>query len=355
MGEDRTYSIDTLSVTHRITVEVEPDFGIVDNLKVDFGFYSGSELMGFQFPPKTWLIEGMLYCGDSVLFLGAEKSGKSIAVKQVCAALTSGSNFLGLPVVAPQRVCYLQLEGEISDTQDRFNRMARAVPFNPHNFMIGFLQPQSLQDMGRVLELISGIEEVMRPQVIIIDPLYMAMVGGDLNDSKAVCSLIASLRILKMYFGCTLILVHHTHKVKLNTFGEVIGEGDNASFGSVFLKAWPDHVLLLRHDKKSEVRYLSCGTQRSGQIEKDMTLELVQPNPLYFKPLSNDEIMLKMKDHSGRILNLLEKRGVPLQAKEIYQALEISRMTFYGAIKHISDKFEVVGKAPHSRYRLKNG
>lgn len=319
---------------------------------VDFGPYTGEDLFKLEFEEKQWLIESMAYCGDSILFLGAEKSGKSIMMKQMIAALTSGSDFLGLPIIAPQQVCYVQLEGELSDTQQRMVRIRKHTPIDEKNLLVMFSKPLSLHKFEVGQQLINDISNIMMPQVLIIDPLYMCAVGGSLSDDATICAVIGNLRLIKMFFGCTLILVHHTHKVKLNQFGEVIGEGDNASFGSVFLKAWPDHVLLLRHDKKDDLRHLSCSTQRSGQIEKSMILKLEQPDPLYFKQIDSQEARFIYNNNSQRIIDLLNKHPEGLSVKRIIEILHMSRNSFYQSKPYFKDAVQVVGKAPHSLYKI---
>ena len=93
-----------------------------------FGSYSGDELLEQEFPKREFLVEKIIRERDSVIFVGDEKSGKSILVLQLICSLTSQHPFLDkLKVLRPTKVTLVQLEGEIGDTQDRLKRMISAL------------------------------------------------------------------------------------------------------------------------------------------------------------------------------------------------------------------------------------
>lgn len=297
----------------------------------NFGSYSGEEFFNLELKKRDWLIRQIARIGDSVLIVGGEKSGKSILVKQLTCSLTSGTQpFLDEYVVEKAcKVTYIQLEGELIDTRDRYEAMRSELDFNPDNFNIIFSEPINLQDENALKGLVELIESKHTPDVVIIDPIYFAL-NGSLSDDEGVRKFLGNIRRLKDHFGCTIILVHHTRKLKFDAKGEVIQDGDEATFGSASLKWWPDHIILFRRDPKTEVRYFTCVTQRSGDIVKELSLKLVQPFPLYF---AKTDVQYQAGSRSNTIYKLLEAKGRSLSALEIMDELCIAKSTFYKSIK----------------------
>lgn len=305
----------------------------------NFGSYSGREFLALKLPKRNFLINSIIREKDSIILVGDEKAGKSILTKQIICSLTSKHPFLDRYEVSKCcKVTYIQLEGELEDTQDRLRRMIKVLDFDPELFHIMFFPPLELHIKESMTKLKDLIQKKHNPDVVIIDPLYFAF-SGSLSDDEVVRKFIGNMRILKEELNCALIIVHHTHKMRFNfKSGEVLQEGDNAIFGSKFLKAYPDHTLLLVYDKKREVRILTCGTQRSGDIIKNSMLRLIQPSPLYF------EETLEIPTKESVIFNVLNdpKYVEGLSPKQIMQATGLAHTTFYESVKKlIKEKFVI--------------
>ena len=318
----------------------------------EFKSYTGQEFFDLKFPPRTFLIDKFMKEKDSIIIVGEAKAGKSVLVFQLITSLTSAHPFLDKYGVSRScKVSYLQLEGELADSQDRFNRMIGSVDFDKDLFHIKFSEPLQLQDEAKTKLLIAEIEQYHKPDVIIIDPIYFAMTGS-LSDDDIVRQFMGNVRIMKDHFGCAIILVHHCHKIKLDPKGNIVYEGDNAMFGSAFFSAFVDHIFLFRYDKKNETRTLSCDTQRAGNIIKDLKLKLVEPNPLYFEVIEN------LPSNWGRIYDYIKihQNGTGFSQSQISEALSIERHNFYRSVKQpITDKIllkEKIGKEVF--YTLKN-
>lgn len=310
-----------------------------------FGVYKASELMKMSFKPKEPLIEGLINIGESVFVCGTPKAGKSIFLQTMAYALSGAEDhFLGsLHVSRPCKVCYIQLEGELADTHDRFRRIANGVKHNLDNLMLFFSEPMQLDSLDYTMSVIASIEKVMTPNVIILDPLYMAF-RGSLSDDDIVRKVLGHIRIIKMYFGCTLIIAHHTHKLKRNDKGEIVSEGDEAMFGSQFLKAWPDHVLMLNYDQRNGTRTLTCTTQRSATVEKEIKLRLNEPDPLFFEEFDEFPKGIVMDMSKKRIQDLIETYNYPIHAKDIYTKLEIPRSTCLSVLKTLQSEGKIFKK-----------
>lgn len=296
----------------------------------EFGLYSGKEFFDLKFPKREFLVESIIKEKDSVILVGEEKAGKSILIFQLITALTSKHPFLDkFSVSKPCKVTYVQLEGELHDSQDRFNRMIGSIDFDRELFNIKFSEPLKLQEEADMQKLIREIElKQGKPDVIIIDPIYFALTGS-LSDDDIVRKFIGNIRIMKDHFGCSIILVHHCHKIKLDPKGNVLFEGDNAMFGSIFFKAWADHTFLFRYDKVNNIRILSCDTQRAGDIIKNLKLKLIEPNPLYFDIITTDPT------NWAKIHDIIFNKPIPdgYTCELVEKALGMKRDTFYRSIK----------------------
>jgi hypothetical protein len=294
-----------------------------------FGIYSGETFLALPTIERAFLIDKIIREKDSVLLVGAEKSGKSILAFQLMCALTSGTDFLGkFWTPRPIKVAYIQIEGELGDSQSRMKRMMQKLNFDPKMFQIHFIPPINLQNPHE-LERLKGELGTFLPELVLIDPIYFAM-AGSLSDDLAVRAFIGNIRILKEYLDCAIILVAHTHKTRFDNYGNAIQEGDEAVFGSKFFKAWADHIILFTHDKMTDLRTFSCLTQRSGDIETKITLELNEPEPLYFS-IVEEVTDPRFERVCKIIIEWTDERGVT--PKELMAASKMPKSSLYELLK----------------------
>lgn len=295
----------------------------------EFGFYSGVDFISKEFPKKDWLIEGFIRERDAIILVGTPKVGKSVLTLQIiCSLTTQHPLFDKFNILRACNVTYLQLEGDIADTQDRAKRMMKSVEFDATKFSIGYLPPLKLNEIKEAKGLIIDIEMIHKPDVIIIDCAYFAF-RGKMSDDDVVREFLGNLRIIKDHFNCTLILIHHTHKIRKDQKGNVILEGDEAMFGSQFFAAWPDHILFFVFDEKTGTRILQCNTQRSGTIEPATKLRMVQPDPLYFQDVTNIDVF------DSKLFQEMESCKQMLDAQSWCNKTGIAKRTFYVTIKKL--------------------
>lgn len=299
----------------------------------------GNEAFQYEKPSKP-LVRHILYRDDVVLLLGSEKAGKSILAQQLAFCCTSGDKFLGkYDVIEPLNVVYFQTEGKENEGVDRRIRMETGVPINKSRYA-HFYKKFFPIDIDAYRDfLVKGIEMLpWAPQLLIIDALYMAMTG-DLIDNKEVRKLIANVSYVIEKFDLTTIVVHHETKQEYDKeTHEPIDKGDKASYGSVFLRAWVDHILYL---KKIGGRtcILRCDTQRSGKMLEKETLVLIGDaksdnahEPLHF------EINEEHNATAQAVLAMLRIQK-SLTTEELSKTLGLAHSTIYKATRQlISDK-----------------
>ncbi len=313
----------------------------------DFGSYDGNQFLGLELHKRQFLIDRIMRELDSILLVGGEKAGKSLFIKQLICSLTTGDHpFLDeFEIKKACKVSYVQVEGELSDTQDRFKRMIKAVDFNPDNFQIIFSEPLELDGDKDCLRLINDVEKCHKPDILILDPLYFCF-NGSLSDDAIVRKFLGNIRRIKDRFQCAIIIVHHTHKVRFNKDGGLLDEGDDALFGSSALKWWPDHLMFLTYNKKRGIREFRCSTQRSGDILDKMELRLEQPTPLYFRSLSANDTVNGVK-----ILGAI-KSG-PKTRTQICDEIGISKASFYRDIKPLLKEGVMIRSEKNDNLRTK--
>lgn len=228
----------------------------------------GAGREGYQFAPRTlaqlaeevqppeWLVEGLLVRGQTAVIGAPLKTMKTSLAADLAVSLATGTPFLGtFKVYRPIRVALLSGESGEWSTWDTIRRVfasranRRGQPVNParvDGLLVDFRLPQLgvEEDLGA---LARGLRE-HRVDVLILDPLYLALLSGtDLQASNLfdVGPLLARVTRACLDAGVTLILVHHTRKVI--PVGQPI-ELTDLSFAGVaeFARQW---LLLNRREK----------------------------------------------------------------------------------------------------------
>ena len=303
----------------------------------NFGIYGGLEFMTKKMPKREWLIEGLLKEKDCLLWVGQEKAGKTLFSMQafLCCCTTGHPLIDKYRVPKPKKVTYILLEGDLEESQDRIFRLQKQLDIDPNNFVFMFLPRLMLhkEDGQYGLQHITGeIKKHNCHEIVVIDPLYRAFCGSLVND-EVVREVVTNFDKLKDALDCALVIIHHTHKKKFDVRGKVISEGDDATFGSVWIKAWATHIVMQTYDVTTGLRSFYCNTQRGGDIIKECNLKLVQPDPLYFM---EDTSPTNEESWGISIVELLRRPeyiNEGLTRAEIEGLLRITTNAFYKSIK----------------------
>ncbi len=312
----------------------------------NFGVYQGREFLTKKLPTREWLIEGILKERDALLWVGQEKSGKTLfSMQAFLCNLTTGQSLLDKHAIKkPTKVTYILLEGDLAESQDRILRLQKQLDIAPDNFVFMFLPRLMMhKEDGQygLQHLISEIKKHKCHEVVVIDPLYRAFCGS-LNDDNIVRDVVSNFDRLKDALECALVIIHHTHKKKFDVKGQVIIEGDEATFGSVWIKAWASQIIMQTYDATTGLRSFYCQTQRGGDIVKECNLKLVQPDPLYFMEDTNH--VVDIVDCNSLVVDLLKKPEYKngLTPNEICGLLAVPKNSFYKAIKELQTQKKVL-------------
>lgn len=292
-----------------------------------YGIYWGDQLLRKDAEQKTPLVDGLLWEKDTVMLIGDAKVGKSLFTLQMACALTTGEPFMDMyDVPRAVDVLYLQLEGTREETQDRLHQMMRAVDCEIGRFTHVFHHGMALDTQRGFSELYKLLEEHKRtPSVIFIDPLFMAM-DGDMKDSTASKLFIQNIRILSERYHAATIVVHHKHRSPRGEGGWPIDEGDRGYFGSFVWQAFPDHMFMLKCNKKEKLYTLTCSTQRSAKVTERVEFKLIE-NPLRFTRRESP-----LAENSYKITAVLREAGEGLSREDIMEKVGIKKSCFHDLI-----------------------
>lgn len=268
------------------------------------------------------IIEGHLWKEDCAMILGSEKAGKSVLAMQMFVNIASGTDFLGKYTTTQGPVVYVQAEGKRHDFVSRLNCMTRAIDMDDTQFMHIYHKYIPLNDDFYLQALMNKIDRQVEvwgrpPIAICLDSIYKLM-AGDLNSNDDVNALTNAIDKLVMRYKCAIAMIHHDSKEwrEKENLTNVIDRGDHGSYGSVFLRAYVDHILYLKM-MKDKMRTLSCDTQRSGKTDNERkTLVLVEPDPLCFQikgdyTAAHEIVLHQLRLHPGtHITDLSDRTGL---------------------------------------------
>ena len=286
---------------------------------------TGHDLLNLPYQSNDYLVENLLWKNDIVMVIAEEKAGKTIFSSQMCYAMTCGQPFLGsFDVARPFKILYVQAEGSLHNTQTNLKLAISqgGVPWNADNWRHLFVPALSLDTDAGYNDLKSRIDEAdFIPDVILVDPLYMAM-DGDLSDNKAARKFCRHVRQLMDHFHCSFIVMHHQHRSKRDQWGKKIDEGDDSIMGSFVWKAFATHVLHIANDKTTKIRTMTCNTQRNGNVVDKITMKLNE-KPLIFEVEGKEQVTNKTKHRVMKSIETNEQSCV----KEIANQTGFNKQT----------------------------
>lgn len=218
------------------------------------------------------IVEDFLHEGEVMMLAADPGAGKSVIALQMIMNLSAGEKLFGeLEIERPQRVYYFQLEGSTPEFMSRIRRMKDACKFQADNIVWDTLKLMNVLDKKQVNQIIAGMKEYGPLDVVIIDPIYKAVVGA-LKEEEPAKAIIAFSDLLKDTFNCAVVMIHHTHRTKYARDGAAIDE-DDPFFGSQWLKAHIDIGYHFKRVANSSTRStLICKKDRNSKVRKLISL-----------------------------------------------------------------------------------
>lgn len=136
-----------------------------------------------ELPPE--LIEGVLRCGHKMLISGASKAGKSFLLMELCLAIATGGEWIGLKC-RQGKVLYVNLEIDGNSAINRFLQIAKIRGNGPecmNDIYIWNIRGMAIPLNELVPPMIRRVKD-LGLSAIIIDPIYKVITGDENNASE---------------------------------------------------------------------------------------------------------------------------------------------------------------------------
>ena len=172
----------------------------------------------------AWLVEGLLPADGISLLVAPPKTGKSTLGRCLAATVADGlKQWLGRETTKGT-VLHLVLEERAATVRDHYRSLGASG--ERIHLMVG-TAPAPAERM----ELLRSTVQVLKPAVVMIDPLFKWARIGDANDYAMTLSALESLIELARAERTHLLLIHHARKTGGSDGNEVLGS--QALHGSV--------------------------------------------------------------------------------------------------------------------------
>ncbi|MCC8105260.1 MAG: helicase RepA family protein [Clostridiales bacterium] len=291
-----------------------------------------TELFDIAFPPKTPLIDGLLYSG-TYLFAGSPKIGKSFFMMQLAYHVAMGIPLWNYPV-RQGTVLYLALEDDYARLQSRLVQMF-GVESTPNLVM-------TTQSRTLIGGLIEQMERFMQrntdTRLIIVDTLQKVReIGGEAYSYAADYQSITELKSFTDRHNICVLIVHHTRKMEASDSFDMIS-GTNGLLGAA------DGAIILQKKKRVEntAKMMIVGRDQEDQ---ELTLEfdrehcfwkLTRTEKELFKRktdpllLAVAEFMRERREWTGSATELLELMpDTQLKPQALTRKLNVSVSVLY--------------------------
>jgi len=206
-----------------------------------------------------WIIPGFLEEQERVIVVAAEGVGKTMLARQIAICSSAGINPFTYQEMPPVRTLTVDLENPERIIR-RMSRgiVTRAMSMSAHKSKVARIHGELLSKPAGIdllkpqdrLYLEERIEQV-KPQLIVMGPLYKSFVDPGGRTSEAVAVEIAKyLDNLRTVYKCALWLEHHA------PLGTTMSTRELRPFGSAVWSRWPEFGLALQPDPAATAPYV---------------------------------------------------------------------------------------------------
>lgn len=162
-------------------------------------------------PPVDWLVDQLLVRGASHIIMGEPGIGKSWLTMTLCLGVVRGTDWLGLPVLHPGRVLYIDEENAEGLVFDRLRSKLGMTPEEAK-------QVRYLNNQGILLDKDPDalVDEALEfgPQLIVLDSLTRFHMGEEDKAGPMAQLYNNALKPLARETGAALVILHHAGKTE---------------------------------------------------------------------------------------------------------------------------------------------
>lgn len=222
--------------------------------------YSTRELL--QMPAPEWLVDGIVPQGGLVGIYGQPGGGKSFVAIDLALCVATGRPWQG-HAVQQGFVIYIAAEGGVGITK-RVRGWLAVNDLSPDDANIAWLTESVAvnNDADDLETLFARIDDEVEqePTLIIIDTLARCFDGNE-NEQEDMGRFIAGVDRMRLVYGATVIIIHHTN---------VSGARER---GNTAFRGAADAMIAIDQNKESGTIEVSCTKQKDAADFE--TLELM--------------------------------------------------------------------------------
>lgn len=302
-----------------------------------------------------WTVPDWLPRSTIAMIVAAPESFKTWITFDLAVSIACGGKFLGTyQVERPGPVLLVQQEDFTGATAQRLgliiSERTRPAPdgiFLPPSLPIHLHVERQLRfDNKEVLDAFVGAIERIRPELVVIDPMYSVAVENDDYLSKTV----QHMRVLKQLrdeYGCSFLLVHHTRK------GATDGTKREDGWGSQFLNAFLETGLQVRRveDADNTVTLRRHFKAAAGKEERRLAFTIDTesfPNVYKIREMADDDEQAK----ADKVLHEISTNG-HLTVDQLQELTGFIGKTLRAALKSLQDGGFVVYDKKLQAYKEK--
>lgn len=249
-----------------------------------------------------WIVKGLIPDASLVGIFGPGGSYKSFIALDLALSIATGQpEWAGQQIRRAGPVVIIQGEGRLDNRALAWQ--ATHCEIGERMAMIPGMNLNDPSDVEAVAKVIKQAQDEVwfgPPALIIIDTLARASGGADENSSRDMGVVIQHCDALRMTFGCSVVLVHHTPKNEYNW------RGSTAVFFAL------DTALAIRGENLKV--HMEVVRQKDGEVGHEWAFKL-KPQPTGRIVDDEEEVSLVVSD-------VIEITGVRRDQKETAQTIE---------------------------------
>lgn len=310
-----------------------------ENNKKSVEIFTLEELNNEEIPEIQWFVKDLIPSGVH-LIAGKPKAGKSWLALNLAGAISSGVNFIGLPV-KKNKVLYLALEDTKARLKHRYKNLENIFLYKEN---ISFATAFPNINEGGIEELEKLISE-NKYKIVIIDTLFHFKGLNkkfNLNAYEVDYDVLKRIKELADKYEIAIIIIHHLNKSRDNDMYSRIS-------GSTAMQGGVDTMFILENNNET----LTLSAKGRDIEEKELSLKNVNGFIVLNDNKYNylDKLTLTRK----KIVSLLESDKEKIfTSKEIKECLNIERSKLQQNLKHLVNNKYIekvdTGKYKYSTY-----
>lgn len=299
-----------------------------------------------EMQPPRWLIDGMLEQESLTMCFGSPAAGKTFAVLDMALSIAAGKSYHG-KAVEQGMVLYIAGEGHagfarrVAAWSQTHDVPLGKVPFYKSNNAI------IMNDEAAATEVVAEIDALVEragqaPKLVVLDTLARTMIGDE-NSSEKVGEYIKALDEIKVKYGSTVLVVHHTGHGNKDR-----ARGSSVMFGALDaefrVETWGETKVLITPTKMKDaeepepmafLRVTVPLTTPNGEETSSLVLEYTADKPRNKKdPEYQKEVIV---DQLRRLNDFMEAPRRELK-EAVALELEIGQRQADRAIKRLIDQ-----------------